>query len=96
MKSKIVVDIHKEGNSNLIVLKAIGRHNGGDNLIDQQMITGYVLGQKIDYPSLYKEIKVTQDGDTLHISEDDGKTFTLSLTWTEVHELQPVEDAITN
>jgi len=96
MKSKINVVIHKEGSSNPVILKAIGRHNGGDLTIDPQTLTGYILGQKIEYPNLYKGISVIPEGDTLHISEDNGESFTLSLTFTEVHELKPEQSQDTN
>jgi len=93
-KTKIGVEIHKEGNINFQVLKAIGKHNGGSNVIDRETLTSYIIGQRIDYPSLYKELKVINSGDDQHISEDGGETFVLSLTWKEVEELEESKNDI--
>lgn len=92
MKSKIHVDIHKDGFLNLMILRAIGKHNGETNIIDREILTGYILGQRIEYPASVKDLKIVNDGDTQHISEDDGKTFTLSLSWNVVHKLEPEND----
>ena len=89
MKQKIKVEIHKLGNSNYKVLEAVGKFNGGELELNRDVLEGYILGQRVEYPNLFKSLKLTNDGDTLHISEDNGETVTLSLTWTEVHELQP-------
>lgn len=91
-KTKIAVEIHKEGSSNHVILKAIGRHNGEENVIDRETLRGYILGQKVEYPNLYKNLIVKNEGDNQFISEDGGETFTLSLTWKEVEELAPVEN----
>lgn len=87
-KSIIGVIIHKEGNANQSILKAIGKHNGGENVIDRATLEGYIMGQKVEYPNLFKNLKIIDAGIDQHISEDGGETCCLTLTWKEVEELK--------
>lgn len=90
MKTKINVEIHKNGSENDVILKAISNHNEGLCNILLNDVAGYIHTRKAMYPTIHKYH--TDSGENnLHISEDGGKTLTLSLQWVEVHELNESE-----
>jgi len=95
MKSKIHVSLFKQGSENENLLRMVANHNEGTGNVSLSDICGYMAGKKAMFPTISK-YAVIQDGETLHISEDNGQTFTLSLTWCEVHELQPEQSQDTN
>lgn len=87
VKTVIKVDIHKQGSDSDEILKAIASHNGGVRRIFMTDISGWVNMKNAIYPTI-KNLFLKHEWPTTHISEDGGKTFTLSLTWNEVVELQ--------
>jgi hypothetical protein len=90
-KTVIKVDIHKNGHENEYILKAIGSHNSGESRFTMQDFRGYVNFKKAVFPSV-SNYKVIEDWPVSRMSEDGGKTFTLSLTWNEVEELKAAEE----
>lgn len=93
-KTKIGVEIHKTGKLNAELLQIVSAHNEG--IIDMSApysLIGYIRGTKGKYPDLHKNADLIMDetgsdiADTWHVTEDNGKTFTLTLTWKEVSEL---------
>lgn len=89
MQTKIGVVIHKNGFNNGKIIERLGEHNGNLCEFTQKNLTGLLTLQMIDYPATNRLLIYVDDGeDTIHISEDDGKTFTLTLTWKEVEELK--------
>ena len=90
---KYQVTIHKNGSENSFITTMIGNQNsekGRFNLID---VISYLNCMKAAFPIAnsgytYLWDSFNPNGTTLHISEDGGKTFTLSLTQIEVMELK--------
>ena len=90
MKTKISVDIHKSGQENDFILKAVANHNSGKAIFRYLDLIGYCSMQNAVYPSIreMETIKTEDKFPVIHVSEDKGKTFTLTLTWKEVYELE--------
>lgn len=81
----LTVQIHKQGQHNEPILRAIGGNNEGKAEISLNDIAGYVRMRAAEYPSLYSGCIATveQISDVLtglKVSEDGGKTFTLSIS----------------
>jgi hypothetical protein len=98
MKKKINVKIHKNGDTSRVLLDSIGTMNEGKVIFSARDVEGYINIQKAFTPTMGKGYCIIPDKDepnTYHISEDGGKTFTLSLEWVEVMELQNDADDIT-
>jgi len=95
MKSKIQVVIHKQGSENENLLRMVANHNEGTAQIDLSDIVGYMYAKKAMFPTV-SNYRVYNDNGTLNISEDNGESFTLSLTFVELHELQPETPQDTN
>lgn len=93
-QTKISVEIHKHGDENEYLLKLVANVNSRGYEISSQAIGYYLLVKNAIHPE-YKNLFFTFEGeDTLHISEDGGKTFTLTLTWKEVETLDDLPQDI--
>lgn len=89
-KSKYNVTIHKFGGENENILRAVANHNDGIIPISVEDIQGYIQTRRAMYPvihSSYAAIKDDEKDYILNISEDGGKTYTLTLEYCEVFEL---------
>ena len=92
MKKKINVTIHNHGSENEIILKCIGNMNSGECSFSPRDLEGYYTIQTAKYPKLPVTItKLDESGDIYQVSENEGKSFTLTLEWIEVYELQPMD-----
>jgi len=81
MKTKFKVDINAHGNHSDALLKMIGNHNEGLVSIDLDVIQGYLLAKKAQYPTLIDgRVVFTLNGNSLSISDDEGKTFYITIT----------------
>ncbi len=95
MKTKIKINLETMPEIGQIVsdstlqglLKAITREQG-ESLTAGDVIGFLTVNKAIYYPSINK-YAMRYEEPTLHISADDGKTFPLSLTWSEIFELAP-------
>ena len=88
MKRKINVKIHKHSSDNETVLKCVGNMNDGRASFSARDLEGYFAIQNAKYPTLpVTFIKSDEPGEVYHISEDDGKSFILTLEWVEVYDL---------
>ena len=95
MKRKIKVTIHKHASENDFILRAIGNMNEGNIPFSSVDLIGYLKMRKAYLPSanggyLWR----SPDSDILAISEDGGKSLSLTLEWVEVHELSPADEEI--
>lgn len=91
MKQKINVVIHKTGSNNGFILECTGETNAGKAQFSPRDLEGYLNMKKAFTPMSaegYKLLKDETEPNTFHVSEDGGKTFTLSLEWVEVHNLE--------
>lgn len=91
MKKKIAVEIHKTGSENDGLLRLVGNVNGMGLGISKSAIMAYLAVKMAMFP-LSSNYSTCTEGDTLHVSEDGGDTFTLSLTWKDVYELDQSEN----
>lgn len=94
MTTKISAEIHKTGGNNTDILKMVAAHNEGTINANVQHIAGLLLSEKVKYPSANERMQYKTEGDTMHITEDNWQSTTLSLTWKEVYELAPVDSEI--
>lgn len=93
MKQKIGIELYKAGRFNEEILLAIANNNSGLSKLLPADISGFLNLHNARQPEIYKGKTVPGDSPyELHISEDNGETFTLSLTWKEVEELAPDDD----
>ena len=96
MTKKLNVKIHKGGDNNRVILDCIGSYNAGKVHFTARDLEGWLQVQRAFLPGIgakYCLIKDVTESDVYHVSED-GETFTISLEWVEVHELQPNESDI--
>lgn len=97
MKKKIAVEIHKSGSLSQEIISAIQNMNEGNVSFSPDDLTGFIRMKSAMYPIVYAQLSTNYNvGEKrLDISEDGGETFTLSLTWKEVHELELAPQAPT-
>lgn len=92
MKTKFKVELHKQGCHTDFLIGIICNHNQGISNIDLDVITGYMMARKAQYPSGdYGKLSLKTEGDnnqTIHISDDDGESYYLSITECEMEELR--------
>lgn len=90
---KINVKIQKNGIESEVLLRLVGNVNAGKAGVSVRDLEGYFATRFSMFPMLDKTILVKdiEEPNTFHISEDGGKTFTLSMEWVEVTELIPAE-----
>jgi hypothetical protein len=89
MKTKIKVDIHKSGSENDQILEIVANTNSGKAPIELEDMVGYLKCRRANYPIIKGGVNCKVEDSKLHITEDDGKTWTLTLEWTTVVELEP-------
>lgn len=90
MTTKFTAAIHKYGNQNSAILKMIARHNEG---IEPMGIADFLSFQSIQRSldnDTEKNFCIERDENdecTFHVSEDGGKTVTLSVREITIHTL---------
>lgn len=96
MKTKISIDIRKDGNALYKIIKLIAGHNSGIANVTKSDIIGVLVAEKIDYPSLNKNSFTSDEtgsnGNLLHISDDNGETFYVTLEWKRIEELANISE----
>ena len=91
MKTKFKLEINGKGENLTPICEVIANHNDGTSNIDLDGICGYLMFQKARFPNLLKHLKINTEGDnnqTIHISENDGESYYLSITECEMEELR--------
>ena len=89
MKTKIDVQIHSVGEHSEAILKAIAVQNSGIASLYPSDLISYLKFRNALFPTCTNDLAYQQEDGTVNISKDGGKTFSLSLIWKEVHELEP-------
>ena len=93
MKTKISVEIHKSGENNHLIVDHIAANNEGQVNVNYEYLLTALAMQRVKYSTINKELCMLPTGiNEYSISEDNGKTFTLTLTWKEIHELAETEE----
>ena len=100
MTTKFKVTIHKTGEELTNITTMIAHHNSGKASIDLEDITGYMKARKALYPTSNEKQVVKPDlsePNTIHLSDDNGETFYLSIQECVYEELieNPVLDQYT-
>ena len=104
-KIKFKPDLHKEGDETDNIIRIIAAHNSGNNPVSLIDIQSYMSCRKAILPISGKGYFATRPADNeniLHISEDGGETWTLTIEEIEVEELprrltpEELEEAIRN
>lgn len=81
METKFKVDIHKIGTCMNDLVIMTNNHNDRKVRIDIDVICGYLMAMKGMHPSFNLHIKAEgENSQTLHISDDGGKTFYITIT----------------
>jgi len=97
MQTKFKVDIHANGYHLDNLVKMIANHNAGISKIDIDVISGYLLAEKAQKPDTTPgKIFLKTEGanrQTLHVSQDEGRTCYISITECEMHELEDTATA---
>ncbi len=90
-KTKFKVDLHKSGMENASLLAAVANHNNSIVPISIVDLQSYMQVRKAMFPSSndgYYATRSQESESILNISEDGGKTWTLTIEEIEVHELE--------
>ena len=90
-KTKFKVDIHKDGSENNQLLTVIGNHNSGKVPVSLVDIQSYMTVRRGLMPysnGCYFATRPEGSNSTLLISEDEGKTWTLTIEEIELEELE--------
>lgn len=87
MKRKLSVELFKNGSENDVLTRLVANVNEGKSSIEPLDIMGYLETRKATYPTV-SDYKYKEEGYTLYISEDGGKSYTMAITWKEVYELE--------
>lgn len=95
---KLNVKLFKSGSENDALTRLISNYNEG---IEKAQITprdieGYLLTRNAIFSSInnYKLVKDETNPNTYNISEDGGKTFTISIEWAEIYSLDDVSEPL--
>ena len=91
MKTKFKIEINGKGENLISICEVIANHNDGTSNIDLDSICGYLMFQKARFPYSLKNLEIKTEGDngqTIHISEDNGESYYLSITECEMEELR--------
>ena len=94
---KINVKIHAVGSASDNILHAVGNLNSGKTDFSPRDFEGWVIFEKSYLPNSRKGLTIVKDNEepnTYHVSEDGGKTFTMSLEWVEIYNLPEVDKDI--
>jgi hypothetical protein len=97
MQKKLNVKINKTGQTNAVLLDVIARYNEGKCDFSARDVEGWLTIQKAYLPFTLPDALLVMDskeGNTYHISEDGGKTFTLTIEWLEIYSLPEVDKEI--
>jgi hypothetical protein len=90
-KTKFKVDILKSGTYNSPILKMIASHNEGRVLLSIPDFISYNILEKAQFPASANLFEIERDvfdeQTKFNVSEDGGKTFTLTIEEIEIHEL---------
>lgn len=96
MKKKINVKLIKSGSENDAITRLIANCNEGQEKaqISARDLEGYLNTRNAMYPTVTnnKLVKDEEESNTFHISEDGGKSFTMSIEFVEVRELVTSDD----
>lgn len=99
IKKKINLAILKSGEENSLITKMIANYNEGieKSIISPRDLEGYLNFRNALWPTVtfLKLVKDEDEPNTFHVSEDGGKTFTLSLEWAETYTLETSPDDVT-
>ena len=92
MYTEFKVEVSKSGQHFDSIIKMISTHNDPSNKvkIDMDVINGYLLAHRAMYPPLNTGLFIKSEGENnqiLHVSDDNGKTFYLTITEREMYEL---------
>lgn len=93
-KTKFSVEIHKTltGNSSGILL-AIGNHNAGRVPLCIEDFISHAQFEKAKYPAMNEDFYIERDdaeSNVIHVSDDGGKTWVMTVEERIVHELDPL------
>jgi hypothetical protein len=82
LKTKFTVQINAVGEFIDNLTRMIGNHNAGLVTIDLEVIKGFVKARQAEWPTISKSLIKQDDNDpsTIHISQDNGETYYLSIT----------------
>ena len=95
MKTLFVVQPHKKGDYVNDVFTMIQNHNAGEVKIDLDVICGFLQAKKAMYPKDKLFIQTEgENNQTIHISDDGGKTFHTTITEREVEEYPITEHCV--
>jgi len=88
MKSKFKLELYSTSDSMDMLVKLIGRHNAGEIKITLKDIQHFLLMYSHLYTYTHQSLGyLSEDGNTLNISRDGGKTITMSIVYCEYYEL---------
>ena len=99
MTTKFKLIVNGNGRELSEITQMVGNHNSGKASIDLEDITGYLKARKALYPSLFCASLVKPDlsePSTIHLSDDDSKTFYLTIQECIYEELVMPNDTISN
>ena len=92
MYTKFKIDIHATGYHLAELVTMIANHNSKRSRIDLDVIQGYLLGEKARMPdNTPGKIELKSEGEnnqTLHVSDNNGESFYLTITECEMYELE--------
>ena len=95
MKTVFIIQPKKSGDYMLDVFAMIQNHNAGQVNIDLDVICGFLQAKKALYPKDQLFIQTEgENGQTIHISDDGGKTFHTTITEREVLEYPITEHCV--
>jgi hypothetical protein len=89
-KTKFKVDIRKSGSNNDEILKLVSVHNEGKSILSIPDFISYAICRAALLPFTNGEFEISRDpnyNNIFNVSEDGGKTTTLSIEEIELHEL---------
>lgn len=86
---KINVKLLKYGGENDVITRMIANMNDANVAVSPRDLEGYLNVRNVAFPFTcnYAIVKDTEEPNTYHLSEDGGKTFTMSLEWIEIYVL---------
>ena len=95
MKTLFIVQMHRKGEYMEDVFKMIQNHNAGEVNIDIDVLCGFLQAKKAMYPADKLFIQTEgENGQTIHISDDGGKTIHTTITEIEAQEYPITEHCV--
>ena len=89
MKTKLKVDLIKNGMLTESIARMVSSHNEGLVEIDLPTICGFVLAKRAEYFESYKGHTIKADYPYIHISGDNGESVYITVMECEMEELVP-------